>query len=113
MIDAKAAVMIGSTLAGVIALWAVAYGWGKWLNRPKPESWRELFGRPRASSLQDSLSQDARLERIERAVEAMAIELERLGEGQRYATKLLAERERVAPPVLSAPLPPSRAITPH
>ena len=35
---------------------------------------------------------EARLERIEQAVEAMAVELERVGEGQRFMTKVLSER---------------------
>jgi hypothetical protein len=34
----------------------------------------------------------ARLERIEQAVEAVAIEIERISEGQRFTTKLLADR---------------------
>ena len=33
-----------------------------------------------------------RLERIEQAVDAMAIEVERISEGQRFVTKMLAER---------------------
>jgi hypothetical protein len=35
---------------------------------------------------------DQRLERVEAAVEAIAIEVERIGEGQRYVTSLLSER---------------------
>jgi hypothetical protein len=35
---------------------------------------------------------DARLDRIEHAVEAIAVEVERISEGQRFTTKLLAER---------------------
>jgi hypothetical protein len=43
---------------------------------------------------------DARLERMEAAIDAMAVEIERISEGQRFVTKLLAERpERVALPV--------------
>ena len=34
----------------------------------------------------------ARLERIEQAVDAVAIEIERISEGQRFTTKLLAAR---------------------
>lgn len=34
---------------------------------------------------------DARLERLEQAMDAMAIEVERIGEGQRYLTRLLSE----------------------
>ena len=33
-----------------------------------------------------------RLERIENAIETMAVEVERISEGQRFTTKLLAER---------------------
>ena len=34
----------------------------------------------------------ARLERMEQALNAMSIEIERISEGQRFTTKLLAER---------------------
>ena len=35
---------------------------------------------------------EARLARIENVVEAMSVEVERIGEGQRFTTKLLSER---------------------
>ena len=35
---------------------------------------------------------EGRLERIEQAVDAMSVEVERISEGQRFTTKLLAER---------------------
>jgi hypothetical protein len=35
---------------------------------------------------------DQRLERIEQAVDAIAIEVERISEGQRFTTKLLSDR---------------------
>ncbi|MEP7383675.1 MAG: hypothetical protein ABI910_18460 [Gemmatimonadota bacterium] len=35
-----------------------------------------------------------RLERIEMAIEAMSVEVERISEGQRFVTKLLAERPK-------------------
>jgi hypothetical protein len=43
----------------------------------------------------------ARLERMEQAIEAIAVEVERISEGQRFTTRLLAERARsdgVLPP---------------
>jgi hypothetical protein len=43
-----------------------------------------------------------RLERIERAVESVALEVERISEGQRFVTKVLAERGE------SAKLPPAQ-----
>ena len=45
---------------------------------------------------------DARMERIEHAVDAIAVEVERISEGQRFTTKLLSERADAAP-ALSAP----------
>ncbi len=36
----------------------------------------------------------ARLERMEQAIESVAIEVERISEGQRFTTKLLSERSR-------------------
>jgi hypothetical protein len=35
---------------------------------------------------------DHRLERIEQAIDAMAVEVERIAEGQRFVTRLLSER---------------------
>lgn len=34
---------------------------------------------------------EARLQRIEQAIDAMAVEMERVGEGQRFLTKVLAD----------------------
>jgi hypothetical protein len=40
---------------------------------------------------------EARLARIEQAVEAIALEVERISEGQRFTTKLLSEQARHVP----------------
>lgn len=48
----------------------------------------------------------SRLERIEQAVEAIAVEVERISEGQRFTTKLLSERSAEPVPV---PAPSERA----
>lgn len=39
----------------------------------------------------------ARLERIEQAVEAVAIEVERIAEAQRFSAKLMADQQRAFP----------------
>ena len=39
----------------------------------------------------------ARLERMEQAIDSIAVEVERISEGQRFTTKLLAERTGAAP----------------
>ncbi len=55
---------------------------------------RALARRWERDSLQPKVPPEvmARLERIEHAVEAVAIEVERISEGQRFTTKLLSER---------------------
>jgi hypothetical protein len=40
----------------------------------------------------------ARLERMEQAIDSIAVEVERISEGQRFTTKLLAERVPPATP---------------
>lgn len=51
---------------------------------------------------------EARLQRIEEAVETIALEMERMGEGQRFVTKLLAERSGQLPEATR----PQRSTTP-
>jgi hypothetical protein len=55
---------------------------------------------------------DDRLARLEQAVEAIAIEMERVGEGQRFLTKILADR---TPParIENAQAQRGPVITPH
>ena len=45
---------------------------------------------------------DARLARVEQAVESIAIEMERVSEGQRFVTKLMIDRAPPAPGQLPA-----------
>ena len=52
---------------------------------------RKLWKRDSAALPGEGVS-DHRLERIEQAIDAMAVEVERIAESQRYMTKLLAER---------------------
>jgi hypothetical protein len=52
-----------------------------------------------ASQRKGSVSErvdDDRLARLERAVDAIALEVERISEGQRFTTKLLSEQARQA-----------------
>ena len=43
-------------------------------------------------SPQDQSAIDARLERVEQAMDAVAIEIERIGESQRFLTKVLTDK---------------------
>jgi hypothetical protein len=60
----------------------------------------------RQASLRPPPASDERLERIEQAIEAMAVEVERISEGQRFVTRILSERTPEA-------LPPRRADATH
>jgi hypothetical protein len=63
------------------------------------------------SSQDRSPETDLRITRIEQAVESIALEMERVGEGQRFITKVLAERPIEVPRRLGADA--GRVITPH
>ena len=54
-----------------------------------------LSSRRRGSELPDSsvVRLEARLERMEQAIDAIATEVERVSEGQRFTSRLLAERQ--------------------
>src|SRR5687767_12570922 len=59
---------------------------------------------------------DARLTRMEEAIESVAVEMERVAEGQRFTARLLSERASPASeaqPSRSAPLNDHRHTTPH
>lgn len=76
--------------------------------------WRWLQHRERLAELAAERARppadDARLARLEQAVEAIAVEMERVGEGQRFLTRALAERGVVGgPPPAASP----RVLTPH
>jgi hypothetical protein len=52
---------------------------------------------------------DDRMARLEAAVESIAIEVERISEGQRFTTKILSENSQVVVPRI----PPHKFDTPH
>lgn len=67
---------------GIAVVWGIAAMMLKmWLNHRE-----RISGQPRVKA------DDGRLERLEQAVEAIAIEIERVSEGQRFVTKMLADR---------------------
>lgn len=65
-----------------------------------------LIGRKIAPKSQAALGSETeqRIARIEQAVDAIAVEVERISEGQRFTTRLLAERVPAQP--LPSPKPP-------
>lgn len=75
-------------------------------------SHREKMASISGSSSDETQRIEARLERVEQAIDAIAFEVERIGEGQRFITKVFAERNNVALPESSS-APRERVITPH
>ena len=73
---AQVMVIIVSTIAALVAIAGVA---------------KFVFFRRPAKEKASILTRD-RLRRLEEAVDAIAVEVERISEGQRFTTKLLAER---------------------
>jgi hypothetical protein len=64
---------------------------------------------PRSGSEPETL---LRLARIETAIESLAVEIERISEGQRFTTKLLAERPEPAVPLAARIEAPNRTAEP-
>ena len=83
-------------------VWSAAYAWTRWLVRPHQE--------PDVVTRAHQFELEQRLAGIERAVQAIGADVERLSDGQRLTSQLLAER------VPTRALPPKearRVDTPH
>jgi len=99
-IDPDIAVPMSALLLVVLGL-PVSIAWAKRIMRGKPQV---------ATPLPPDFN--SRLENIERAIDTVAIEVERISEGQRFVTKILAQRpmdagagESSAEPPFVAPAP--------
>jgi hypothetical protein len=86
-------------LGNVISLCVLGYAWIQYKTRRA-----ELDSHHRPTS--DQI--DARLARLESAVDTIAVEIERVSEAQRFTTRILAERSSGM-----APSSPPKVITPH
>lgn len=77
---------------GEVAITAIVMGTMTGMLYPLIRSWARRLDHRSAPPALPSREVEDRLDRIERAVEAVAVEVERVSEGQRFVTKLLAER---------------------
>jgi hypothetical protein len=105
-IDSEATMAVALFVSIASVAWSAAFAWSRWLLRPQPE--------PHAPSANHERLLEQRLASIEQTVQAIAIEVERLGEGQRFTTHVLTERfptGAAAPKSLEAET--RRADTPH
>jgi hypothetical protein len=78
------------SVAGTIIFAPMARAWARRQDRQAPSVPPEVT---------------SRLERMEQAIDSIAIEVERISEAQRFTTKLLSERSREGPALPPAPPP--------
>jgi hypothetical protein len=76
-------------IIGAASIPICAIGW------PLARAWaRRIEDRPVTPAIPSDVA--ARLERMEQAIDSIAIEVERISEGQRFTTKLLSDRTGAA-----------------
>ena len=73
-------IILASLVSATIVLFPIARAWG-----------RRIENQSKQQALPNA-QPDARFDRLEQAMDAVAIEVERIAEGQRFVTKLLADR---------------------
>jgi len=83
-IGSGAATTVAFFISTASIAWSIAFAWSRWLARPRQSA--------QGAVPEHEYRLEQRLASIEQAVHAVAIEVERLGEGQRFTTRLLAER---------------------
>lgn len=66
----------------IVVIGGMLMGLRLWLYRPRAQKLAAPSQNP---------ALDARLDRLENAIDAMTVEIERVTEGQRFTTKLLSE----------------------
>lgn len=85
------------TTGGEVAIVAIVFGTVSSMVYPLVRAWARRLESHGTAALPLRPIED-RLDRIERAVESIALEVERVSEGQRFVTKLLAEKSPSALP---------------
>jgi hypothetical protein len=78
--------LFGIVAITIITIITIARSWISWVS-----------GNAKRANGSPSPLADDRLARLEHAVDAIALEVERISEGQRFTTKLLSEQSRPAP----------------
>jgi hypothetical protein len=104
-IDSDAAMAVAFFVSAASVAWSAAFAWTRWLARPREE--------PQIADEDHMYRVEQRLASIEHAVQSIAVEVERLGEGQRLTARLLADRipQDTSPPRLGPEH--QRINTPH
>lgn len=77
---------------GEVAIVAIVFGTGSAVLLPMVRAFARRWESGASDALPGLRNVEERLDRIERAVESIALEVERVSEGQRFVTKLLADK---------------------
>ena len=80
----------------LLSLIGACFIWWLAPRRSDSDAEREVEHRPSAAAPQTSPELTNRLTHLEQAVDAVAIEVERIGEGQRYITRSFVDAEQVS-----------------
>ena len=105
-----AAIVLSGIVGSLSAMAGQLYERRKWERRLLERAGlAELAGvpAPPVAASPPPRHSDERLDRLEQAVDAIAVEMERVGEGQRFMTKLLADRrgDRTSAHTPPSPIP--------
>lgn len=90
----------------VVGLTAVGAGYVRWLRHR--ERMAEI-----AADAHRPMDESSRLAKLEQAVDAIALETERVGEGQRYLTRLMTDRAEQEGQMMRLRRPFEPSKTPH
>jgi hypothetical protein len=91
MAIAAAAVMVDEHVVGIVSIVTIFVAFPIVVAYSRL-IWKRTGGQP--SQLSDDAAR--RLVQMQQSIDAMALEIERISEGQRFVTKLLSERSRDA-----------------
>jgi hypothetical protein len=97
-------ILVANVVIGALFVSSVGFA-AAWL-RARERAIRAELSRPRLPA-----EAEARLDQLQQTVEAVAVEMERVAEAQRFTARLLAERGGVD--AAARPRGPERVITPH
>ena len=103
--NSTAAMTVAFFAAFASVAWSASFAWARWLARPNRQ--------PSLDEQNRQFQTEQRLVGLEQAVQAMAVEIERVAEGQRVTNRLLAERQPDATPTRRLPGESRKVDTPH
>ena len=103
--SSTAATTVAFFAAFASVAWSASFAWARWLTRPHRQ--------PSVEEQNRQFQIEQRLTGLEQAVQAMAADIERVAEGQRFTNRLLAEKQPDLAPSRRLPGEHRKVDTPH